>query len=202
MGRYIDKEGINKRNEFLFSYTKFQNQSYSLTSDVMKKAAISTCLIILALLTSNVGSSQSNADYKTRIETINKEMVKSMLEGNTEKLLNLYTDDAISMPNYQPMMDGLAAIRKSSEEMIRGGLKYHSFAPTTLKVIGNGDQITEIGTFKINLTLPNTTSPIDDQGKYLNIWEKQKDGSLKIKYQIWNTDVNPMVMANPSAKVK
>jgi len=166
----------------------------------MKKATISTCLILVVLLTSNIASSQSNADYKAKIEGINKEMVKSMLEGNTEKLLSLYTEDAVTMPNYQPMMEGLAAIKKSSEEMVKGGLKYHSFAPTTLKVIVNGDQITEIGTFKIRLTLPNTTSPIDDQGKYLNIWEKQKDGSLKIKYEIWNTDVNPMVMANPSAK--
>ena len=83
----------------------------------MKKAVVSTCLMIVILLTSNIVSSQSNADYKTKIETINKEMVKNMLAGNTEKLMSLYTEDAISMPNYQPMMEGLAAIRKSSEEM-------------------------------------------------------------------------------------
>ena len=168
----------------------------------MKKAVVSTCLMIVILLTSNIVSSQSNADYKMKIETINKEMVKNMLAGNTEKLMSLYTEDAISMPNYQPMMEGLAAIRKSSEEMAKNGLKYNSFAPTTLKVIVNGNQITEIGTFKINLTLPNTTSPIEDHGKYLNVWEKQKDGSLKIKYEIWNTDVNPMVMMNPSGEAK
>ena len=52
----------------------------------------------------------------------------------------------------------------------------------------------EIGTFKMNASMPNFDKPIDDHGKYLTVWEKQKDGSLKIKIEIWNSDVDPMAM--------
>lgn len=94
--------------------------------------------MIVVLFTANMALSQSNSEYKAKIESINKEMAKNMLEGNTEKLLSLYTEDAISMPN----MD----------------------------------------------------KPMEDHGKYLTIWEKQKDGSLKMKVETWNSDVDPMSM--------
>jgi ketosteroid isomerase-like protein len=152
--------------------------------------------MLVVLFAANIARSQSNTDYKTKIESINKEMVKNMLEGNNEKLLSLYTDDAISMPSYQPIHDGIAAIRKSNDEMAKTGVKYNSFAPTTLKVMANGNLITEIGTYKISMSMPNMDKPIDDHGKYLTIWEKQKDGSLKVKVEIWNSDVDPMSMMN------
>jgi ketosteroid isomerase-like protein len=162
----------------------------------MKKTLVSACVIIVVLLTANIALSQSNSDYKSKIELINKEMAKNMMEGNTEKLLSLYTEDAISMPSYQPIHDGIAAIRKANDEMAKTGVKYNSFAPTTLKVTANGNQITEIGTYKISMSMPNMDKPIEDQGKYLTIWEKQKDGSLKVKVEIWNSDVDPMSMMN------
>ena len=56
--------------------------------------------------------------------------------------------------------------------------------------------ITEIGTYKISMTMPNMDKPMEDHGKYLTIWEKQKDGSLKVKVETWNSDVDPMSMMN------
>jgi ketosteroid isomerase-like protein len=52
----------------------------------------------------------------------------------------------------------------------------------------------EIGKYGISLTLPGTQHPLADNGKYMTIWEKQPDGSLKIKLDIWNTDMNPWAM--------
>ena len=162
----------------------------------MKRIFASMCVMMVVIFTSNIALSQSNTDFKTKIESINKEMAKNMLEGNTEKLMSLYTNDAISMPSYQPIHDGLAAIRKANDEEAKTGVKYTSFTPTTLKVMANGSLITEIVTYKISMTMPSMDKPIDDHGKYLTIWEKQKDGSLKVKVEIWNSDVDPMSMMN------
>jgi hypothetical protein len=35
---------------------------------------------------------------------------------------------------------------------------------------------------------------ISDKGKYLTIYERDANGSLKIKVETWNTDLNPMQM--------
>lgn len=158
------------------------------------KTVFSSCLMFVFVFSAGVSFSQTSAEYKAKIETINKEMVKYMLEGNTEKTLSLYASDAISLPSYEPMHEGIAAIRKASEEMSKSGWKCISFEPTTVKVLVNGNQITEIGLYKISFSMTGMDKPMDDHGKYLTVWEKQNDGSLKVKIETWNSDVNPMSM--------
>ncbi len=152
-----------------------------------------TVIMIVGIFTAIIAYSQPSAkEYQLKIEALNKEMTKSMLEGNIEKNLSLYAADAISMPSYEPMRQGIAEIRKGAEEMAKMGMKVNSFEPTILKVIPDGNLITEIGHYKIKFTMPGMDMPMEDHGKYLTIWEKQKDGSLKVKVETWNTDVDPM----------
>jgi ketosteroid isomerase-like protein len=146
---------------------------------------------------------QSNAEYKTKIEAMNKEMVKYMLDGTSQNHLDTYyAPDAVSLPSYEPMHDGLPAIKKAGEDMAKSGVKFTSYEPTVVKVMVNGNMVTEIGTYKISLTMPGMDKPMDDHGKYLIIWEKQKDGSLKIKVETWNSDVMPTGMGDASAQNK
>ena len=159
-----------------------------------RKNVISIAMLFAVLFSAGTVYSQSNPEYKTKIEAINKEMAKNMLAGNSEKNLSQYTKDAISMPSYEPMQDGLAAIRKANENMLKTGVKFNSFEPVTLKVFVYGNMITEVGTYKISMSMPGMDKPMDDHGKYLTVWEKQKDGSLKVKIETWNSDVNPMNM--------
>ena len=123
---------------------------------------------------------------------MNKEMVKNMLNGTLQNHFDIYAQDAISMPSYEPMHEGLPAIKKASEDMAKSGVKFTSFEPTIVKVLVNGNMITEIGKYKISMTMPGMEKPMDDHGKYLTVYEKQADGSLKIKIETWNSDVNPM----------
>ncbi len=159
----------------------------------MKRTIVTTvCLIILLLFAANRSFAQSDAALKARIEKINKEMAKYMLEGNTEKSLSLYTDDAISMPSNEPMHEGIAAIRKSNEEMKKSGWIATSFETSTLKIFPNGSFVTEVGTYKMSMSMTGMNKPMDDHGKYVTVWEKQKDGSLKVKIETWNSDMSPM----------
>jgi len=161
----------------------------------MKKLSILPAFLLFTVFFAvHVALAQSPAEYKAKIEKINKEMTQYMLEGNSEKSMSLYADDAISMPSYEPMHEGIASIRKANQEMMKSGMKVTAFEPVTLKVMVNGDMITEIGSYKISMSMPGMEKPMDDHGKYLTIWEKQKDGSLKVKIETWNTDVDPMSM--------
>jgi hypothetical protein len=44
------------------------------------------------------------------------------------------------------------------------------------------------------MTMPNMPAPMEDHGKYLTVWEKQKDGSLKVKVETGNSEVDPTNM--------
>ena len=162
------------------------------------------CMVLVILFMTSTIYSQTSSEYKAKIEAINKDMAVAMVKGDHEKMMALYTPDAISMPSYEPMQEGINAIKKASEAMANSGWKCNSFEPTTLKVMVNGNLITEIGAYKISMSMPGMDKPMDDHGKYLTIWEKQKDGSLKVKVETWNSDVQPsgMPMASQSKMEK
>jgi ketosteroid isomerase-like protein len=150
----------------------------------------SACMFVVLMLVAATAFSQ--ADLKAKIEKLNKEMGQAMIEGNYEKSLAMYAPDGISMPSYAKMAEGIEAIKKSQMEMMKSGMKVTSFETTTLKVSSCESMVTEIGTYKMSFTMAGMEAPMSDMGKYVTIWEKQKDGSLKIKVEIWNTDMNPM----------
>lgn len=155
---------------------------------------LSSFLLVVLVMTTGVVFSQSSEDLKAQIEKLNKEMVQNMLDGNTEKSLSMYADDAISLPSYEPMREGLDEIRESHEKMASMGWKVDSFTPSIVKIIPGESLITEIGTYKISMTMPGMEQPMNDQGKYLTLWEKQADGSLKVKVETWNSDIDPATM--------
>lgn len=166
----------------------------------MKKNIFNTSLAFAILLFISVSAfSQSDAELKQKIEKLNKEMAKSMLEGNTMANLSYYAPDAISMPNNGKMCEGVDAIKKSNEEMMSSGTKIKSFETNTSTVKSCGKMITEIGTYKISMSMPGMEK-MEDHGKYVTIWEKQADGSLKIKVEIWNTDVTHEEQAQQAQK--
>lgn len=159
----------------------------------MKKVIITlTLTMVVVFFAATISIAQTNEQYKAQIEKINKESVAAMLANNTEKSMSFYTSDAISLPSYDKMLEGKDAIRKSNEAMIKAGWKVTSFEPVTLKVMSCEKMITEIGTYKISFSMTGMEKPMEDVGKYITIWEKQADGSLKIKIETWNTDTNPM----------
>jgi ketosteroid isomerase-like protein len=159
----------------------------------MKTLILKTTFLLLILVFFKIDSfGQSDAELKQKIEAINRQMAKDMIEGNYTSGLKNYVTDAISMPNNSRMVQGIDEIRKSTEVMMQSGAKFTSFESKTMQVISSGNLVTEIGTYKMSMNIPGMPNDFEDQGKYLTIWEKQSDGSLKIKVEMWNTDVNNM----------
>jgi len=159
----------------------------------MKSTLIKSWMICIMFACFTVTAvSQSDAELKTKISKMNKEMAQAIIEGNTQKSLTFYATDAVSLPNYGKMAQGIDAIKKASEEMMASGMKVNSMEFNTLLVKSYGNMISEIGSYKMSGSMPGMAEPMKDQGKYLMLWEKQPDGSLKIKVETWNTDINPM----------
>jgi uncharacterized protein (TIGR02246 family) len=159
----------------------------------MKKTIFKIAVASLVCLFAGVNAfSQSDEAMKQKIESLNKQMTKSMVEGNYDAAVSFYASDAISMPNNSQMLKGVEAIKSSNEMMKQSGAKIKTFETKTSEVRTCGTQFVEIGTYKMSMTIPGMQSDYEDHGKYLTIWEKKSDGSLKIKVEMWNTDVNPM----------
>ncbi|MCF8387481.1 MAG: DUF4440 domain-containing protein [Bacteroidales bacterium] len=158
----------------------------------MKSIKISLLSMLIVFVFAFSANSQNLGKIKAEIEKINNELNEAVVAGDMNKGLEYYDDDVISMPNWSPMMRGIDAVKKENQAMMEQGMKFNSFNTETLEVFGAGNMIIEIGKYNLQLTMPGMQQSINDYGNYLTVWEKGKDGSLKIRIETWNTNQNPM----------
>ena len=127
-------------------------------------------------------------------------------DENYAKLLNardfkgvaaLHADDAIILPPNQAAVQGRAAIQASLE----APPPFSNFQIQILEIEGRGDLAYSRGTYSITVT-PAGAAPIEDRGKYIEIWRKQADGSWKILRDIYNSDLPLPAPEEPAAPAK
>jgi ketosteroid isomerase-like protein len=111
--------------------------------------------------------------------------------------LDLYTEDAITLPPNQAAVQGKAAIQASDEAFP----PYSNFQEQSLEIEGQGDLAYDRGTYSMTMT-PAGVAPFEDRGKYLAIWRKQADGSWKISRVIYNSDLPLPAPEEPAAPAK
>jgi ketosteroid isomerase-like protein len=127
---------------------------------------------------------------KAEIEKMNRIYVKAMIDNDVDKMMSMYTEDIISMPSYQPTVKGIAKVRELSEIQAKSEWKTTGFEMNITDVILSGNLAIEVGNYEMKMSGPGAPEWTDN-GKYLTVWEKQNDGSMKIKVETWNTDTNP-----------
>jgi ketosteroid isomerase-like protein len=147
-------------------------------------------VIVFVVLFVSFSVAQSESEMRSKIEALNKELIQAMLADDMAKMMTFYTDDIISLPSYQGSIRGIDAVRKQGDENAKAGWKVKSFTLKTTDIILQGTLAIEIGIYDMDMSGPGVES-WPDNGKYLTVWEKQSDGSLKIKVETWNTDNNP-----------
>ena len=145
--------------------------------------------IALIIVSSSIFA-QDVDKVKARIEEMNKVYTKAMIDNDVEKMLSMYTEDIISMPSYQPTIKGIAKVRELREMQAKSGWKTTEFVLSITDIIVQGNLAIEIGNYNMKMSGPDVPEWAD-YGKYITIWEEQKNGSMKIKVETWNTDTNP-----------
>ena len=148
---------------------------------------------VLALGLAGAVSAGSDDKLMQEVTALGDALSEAMLANDMETMLDMYAEDAISLPNYSPRMEGKDAFREHHAQMTAAGMKVISFESEPTDVWKAGNQVIEIGHFTIELDMPGMPG-IKDKGKYLTVYVRE-GGSLKIKAETWNTDVNPMMAA-------
>lgn len=148
--------------------------------------------VLIFLFLSSIIYSQDASELKNKVQMMNDNMSKMMMSGDMSSIWEHYSNDVISMPSYEPMLKGIDACKESYKKMHESGMKITEFKSTVTDVMQSGDLVIDIGTYEITMSIPQMgDQPWSDHGKYMTIWEMQDDGSLKVKVETWNTDVNP-----------
>lgn len=162
----------------------------------MKKSIIPQLIFVFVLI-SGVTIAQDD-ELKTKVKEMSDAMVEAMMNEDFEALKSFYDEKAISLPNYDKMLKGQEAIMSHMKQGYDSGMKFNEISFTPVKVKMMGEQALEIGKYKMSITMPGAPDVINDEGKYITIYNVMEDGSLKIALEMWNTDAYPMPMSASS----
>ena len=95
-----------------------------------------------------------------------------------------YAPDAVVMPPNGPVVTGGAAITAFLESFP----PISNFQFSLVHVEGTPDMAWVQGTYGMTTT-PEGSTPVNDTGKYIEIWKKQADGTWKVVRDIFNSDL-------------
>jgi uncharacterized protein (TIGR02246 family) len=109
----------------------------------------------------------------------------------------LYAEDATVLPPNQAAVQGRAAI----QAYLGAPPPISNFQAQILEIEGRGDLAYARGTYSVTVT-PAGATPIEDRGKYVEIWRKQADGSWKCLRDIYNSDLPLPALEKPAAPAK
>lgn len=124
------------------------------------------------------------AKLKTEIQALETAWANADNARDTNALAAYYSDDAISLSNNKPMIEGKAAIRQDLAEGLAKRPAGSTTAYDVIKVFGNENTVTEIG----KITRKDASGKVTYTGKYMAVWEK-RDGKYICVGDIGNDDV-------------
>src|SRR5438477_4193815 len=107
---------------------------------------------------------------------------------DVDKTVSFYSDDAVVMPPNAPSAKTKETIRSAWKEMLTSPGAAISWKATKVEVAKSGDLAYVSGTYEETLT-DATGKPVNDHGKYVEIFKKQADGTWKVVADIWNSDL-------------
>lgn len=145
---------------------------------------------VLIVLTFIIGCDQTkkmevNSDVNT-ITLISAERAKAFNEGNATGIAKHFTDDAYLMAPDFPTKRGQKAIQEYYQSIFDEFETALESGYEDVKV--DGDLAYGRGFAKVWLTPKSGGEKIYSESKYLNILERQTDGTWKTTHDIWNSN--------------
>jgi uncharacterized protein (TIGR02246 family) len=105
-----------------------------------------------------------------------------------EKTISFYSENAVVLPTNAPAATTKDAIRNTWKDLLASPGLAISWETTKVEVAKSGDIAYTTGTYELTMN-DASSKPINDHGKYVEVWKKQADGKWKVVADIWNSDL-------------
>lgn len=118
-----------------------------------------------------------------KIDSTNDSWSQALNQGRSADLIKFYTADAVVLPPSSEILANHAAIKGYWEGLHRIGVNKYTVYDVDLKIEGNIAYQTAL--WEATRITPEGTT-IEFDGNLSSVFERQPDGSWKIKLQSWN----------------
>ena len=129
--------------------------------------------------------SPTTTDIETAIRTLVREFEKHANAKDSRAIAAMYAQNATVLPPGQKPIEGRQNIQTFWQGFIDAGASDAKLTPTTIR--GSEPTFYEIGEYSAIVPQP-TGGTARGTGRYLVVWERQTDGTLKIAADMFGPD--------------
>jgi uncharacterized protein (TIGR02246 family) len=151
-----------------------------LNIEVLTMKTINKILFVIAVPISGLVNAQ--ADDTSAISALNSNWDAAVNKGDTARLAGLYADDAVMIPPSSEILADREAIKDYWETLREVGIGAYEIHTIDLRV--EGDKAYQVAVWEA--ARPVEGNVIRFEGNMSSVYERQKDGTWKIKLQSWN----------------
>ncbi len=144
-------------------------------------------LLLLASACTQPAQPDTRAADEAAVRDADAQWSKTAGSGDVDGTVAYYVDDASLLPPNAPIASGKQAIRAMWASLLAPGTTI-SWEATKVEVARSGDLATVIGTYQDSVKDPQG-NPVNDRGKFVEVWKKQADGKWKVVADIFNSDL-------------
>jgi uncharacterized protein (TIGR02246 family) len=137
------------------------------------------------------GGPEATLAVKATIDSAHARFAAAVLRGDSVSLANEYADNGMVLAPGMKVARGRAEILHAHASMFAAAT-FTEFTGPAADVLLDGNHAIVTGTYQMTF-LPKTkgAKAVTDVGKYVEVWEKQADGSWKMIRDIFNSDGAP-----------
>ncbi len=110
------------------------------------------------------------------------------VSGDASRWAALYANDAVLMPPNSTTVEGRGEIETWLKAL---PVVITEVDGEALEVDGTGDLAYVRGAYAMSLKVPRVTEPVRQEGKLLQIYARQQDGTWLLTKDIWNANASP-----------
>jgi ketosteroid isomerase-like protein len=143
----------------------------------------------LSISQASPGEKSSNTQsVEQLLRGLDGDWAKTAAGKDVEQTVAFYSDDAVVFPPNSTSAATKDAIRNAWKGMFASPGFVITWQPTKVRVGKSGEMAWVSGTYESTMN-DQSGKPINDRGKYLEVWEKQTDGNWKCAAEMWNSDL-------------
>ena len=145
-------------------------------------------LLCAAAIPGQTSITADRHDTESELRALDEQWSATAAHNDLDGTVAFYADDAVLLPPNAPIASDRKSIRDSWAGLL-GPNTAVSWKWSRIEVAQSGELAYIYGSYKLTIGASSVSGPVNDTGKFLEVWKKQPGGKWKCIVDTYNSDL-------------